>query len=463
MVNTTDPEYLIVEDGSGYTTSNAYWDVASVRKYMRDKGVTDIDNYTNDQVARAIISSTWYIEKRFKRRYRGMRQQLSQQLGWPRIGAFDDDNFTIFGVPYQIQFACAEYTIRALRLGVLAPDPLRRVPDQDLTQPRPGITYASQVFNATVNFLNGDTITIGSRVYTFVNTTPTQDAQVQLGGTLMASLINLAAAINNSVNLAQGVFTASANFQDGDTVTIGTRVYTFHTVLQPFDGCVLIGISTAASLLNLEQAINNTGDTGTNVFVTQDDPNVTAISTSTTLVATARVTFSAAGFVQFQQSPSSVILNAQTGAGSWATNTLVQEPNTNFFVNNADPNVTAQVTPTTMLVTATKPQGNEVAVATTSSSGTWGASLLSGGAYTPSTPGVVFGPLRTRMQRVGPLEESESFDGLAALAISDERTTRSAQTSMVNDYNIPEYPEADLWIEQVIKNPSSGTRLIRGS
>lgn len=466
MVNTIDPEYLVVEDGSGYTNSNAYWDVASVKSYLLNKGILDVQNYTNDQIARAIISATMYIEKRFKRRFRGLRQQVEQQLGWPRIGAFDDDNFTIFGVPYQIQFACAEYTIRALRLGVLAPDPLRTVPDEDLSQPRPGVTYATQTFTGTspsTNFMNNDTITIGNRVYTFVNTTPLEDGQVALGSSLVYSLINLGAAINNSNNLATGVFTATQNFLDGDSVTIGDRSYVFHTVLQEFDGCVLIGASTAASLLNLEEAINNTGDVGNNVYVTQDDPNVTAVSTSSTLTVTARVQFTAAGFVEFQQSPISVTLTASTGAGSWGSPTLIQEPNTNFYVLNADPNVTAQVTPTTLVVTATNVQGNSVTVSTTSAAGAWGAGTLAGGSYTPSPPSLILGPIRTRTQRIGPLEESESFDGLAALAIRDERTTRSAQSGIVNDYNLPEYPEADLWLEQIIRNPSSGTRLVRGS
>lgn len=466
MVNTQNPEYLIVEDGSGYTNSNGYWDVASVREYLLNKGILDVQNYTNDQVARAIISSTWYIEKRFKRRYRGLRQQVEQQLGWPRIGAFDDDNFTIFGVPYQIQFACAEYTIRALRLGVLAPDPMRSVPDQDLTQPRPGITYATQTFAGTspsTNFMNGDTITIGNRIYTFVNTTPVEDGQVSLGASLIYSLINLGAAINNSNNLATGIFTANQNFNDGDSVTIDNRSYIFHTVLQQFDGCVLIGVSLAASLLNLEEAINNTGDVGGNVFVTQDDPNVTAVSTSTTLTVTARVQFTAAGFVEFQQSPISVSLTSNTGAGSWGSATLIQEPNTNFYVLNSDPNVTAQVSPTTLIATSTNNQGNSVQVASTTAAGAWNASSLAGGSYTPSQPMLILGPIRTRTQRVGPLEESESFDGLAALAIRDERTTRSAQSGIVNDYYLPEYPEADLWLEQVIRNPSSGTNLIRGS
>lgn len=335
----SSPSYMVVEDGGAATNSNAYWDVDSVVTYLVNKGVLDVNDYTQDAQARAIISSTMYIEKRFKRRYRGIRQTVEQALGWPRIGAFDDDNFCIFGIPYQLQFACAEYAIRAMRIGVLAPDPLTSVPAQDLSQPKNGLTPGT------------------------------------------------------------ATFTATTNFSDADTVTIGQRTYTFQSALTQADGNVLIGASLAASLANLMHAINDAGGTaGTDYFVTQADQAVTA----------------------------NALLKA-----------IVIE---------------------CVLTTA-----NSVAVATTSSAGAWNASMISGYSYKPKAPSLIIGPVRSVMQRVGSLEVEKTYDGLSALAVRDERTTRSAQSGIVNDYNIPEYPEADLWLEQILRNPSSGTTLVRGS
>ena len=46
---------------------------------------------------------------------------------------------------------------------------------------------------------------------------------------------------------------------DGDTVTIGSKTYTFKTILTPTEGQVLIGGSAAIALRNLKSAINHIG------------------------------------------------------------------------------------------------------------------------------------------------------------------------------------------------------------
>lgn len=55
---------------------------------------------------------------------------------------------------------------------------------------------------------------------------------------------------------ATGTLTATGNFADGDTVTTGTKTYTFQTVLTNVNGNVLIGASASDSLDNLIAAIN---------------------------------------------------------------------------------------------------------------------------------------------------------------------------------------------------------------
>jgi hypothetical protein len=339
------PAFMIVEDGTARVDSNAYWDLDSITAYLTNKGVLDWENYTANEQARATISATMYIEKRFRNRFRGLRQQVEQALGWPRIGAFDNDSYLLTGVPFQVRWACAEYAIRAARLGVLAPDPIRSVPTQDLSISQPGLTAGT------------------------------------------------------------ATFTPSANLADGDVLAIGTRKYTMQTVLTLTDGHVLLGGTVAETLLNIANAINDNGGgtPDTDYHVTQSDPNVTAVATLTTLVV------------------SDVNANANSIAVAYA------------------------------------PFG--------SSHGTWGAGVtsLSGYSNNPPTLDLVVGPVRSKTEKVGPLEEQTTYDGYSALAIRDKDTSRSVQSNIVNDFYLPEYPEADLWLEMVLRNASSGTRMVRGS
>jgi hypothetical protein len=62
---------------------------------------------------------------------------------------------------------------------------------------------------------------------------------------------------------AVGTLTATANFADTETVTTGTKTYTFQTVLTNVDGNVLIGATASDSLDNLIAAINLGAGSGT--------------------------------------------------------------------------------------------------------------------------------------------------------------------------------------------------------
>lgn len=76
---------------------------------------------------------------------------------------------------------------------------------------------------------------------------------------------------------ATGALTSTQNYANGETVTIGSRVYTFKTALTPADGEILVGVDEAHSIANLHHAINNSGGVaGTDYSVTAADPNVTA-------------------------------------------------------------------------------------------------------------------------------------------------------------------------------------------
>jgi hypothetical protein len=100
------------------------------------------------------------------------------------------------------------------------------------------------------NPVDGDTMTIDSKVYTFDDP----------------------AAI-----ATQGKLTLAANPASGETMTIGTKTYTFQAPLTDVDGNIAIGASLAATQANIVGAINRTGTPGTDYANSMTvNPNVTA-------------------------------------------------------------------------------------------------------------------------------------------------------------------------------------------
>jgi len=76
---------------------------------------------------------------------------------------------------------------------------------------------------------------------------------------------------------------------DGDTITIGTKTYTFKAALTPTEGQVLIGATDTSALLNLKNAINHTGTPDTDYKCAAVHPTVAGTSSNaTTLVVTAK-------------------------------------------------------------------------------------------------------------------------------------------------------------------------------
>lgn len=89
--------------------------------------------------------------------------------------------------------------------------------------------------------------------------------------------------------VATAVITPSDNPADGETVTIGSTVYTFETGAIDAPYKVDVGADVQATLVNLRKAINANGVAGTDYGAgTVAHPNVTATSDSTTLTITAK-------------------------------------------------------------------------------------------------------------------------------------------------------------------------------
>ena len=98
---------------------------------------------------------------------------------------------------------------------------------------------------------------------------------------------NVAWAIGSGANASQ-TFTSTGNFVDGDTVQIGSVTYTMKTAIAAHNH-VLIGANAAASLVNLVKAAMGQTGAGLNYFAGTDkvSTDLTVTSTATTLVVTA--------------------------------------------------------------------------------------------------------------------------------------------------------------------------------
>lgn len=125
-----------VETGTGIVGANAYDLVSSIDTHHADHGQTSWSDFTTPEKQTAIVRATSYIDKRFGRRFVGVRATKDQGLEWPRLSAFDQDGFLLSGsdaIPRQLLKAVAEYALRAAVCGILAPDPPLPVPKQDPT------------------------------------------------------------------------------------------------------------------------------------------------------------------------------------------------------------------------------------------------------------------------------------------------------------------------------------------
>lgn len=111
-----------VEDGTGIVGANSYVTLAFVDEYHEDRGqLTWVALAILDR-QRFLVRASDYIDKRFGRRFRGFRQNKDQGLEWPRLDAFDDDDYVLDLIPAQLQKATAEYALRAIDNAQLAPD-----------------------------------------------------------------------------------------------------------------------------------------------------------------------------------------------------------------------------------------------------------------------------------------------------------------------------------------------------
>ena len=117
---------MVVEDGTGLSTANAYASVAEVSTYFTARGITEWDDVTDQEGA--IVRATQAIDARARMRFVGDKSTSAQALCWPRINAIDDDGFDIESdiVPIPVKHATAiGALIEGVTTGALQADQLR--------------------------------------------------------------------------------------------------------------------------------------------------------------------------------------------------------------------------------------------------------------------------------------------------------------------------------------------------
>ena len=279
---------------------------------------------------------------------------------------------------------------------------------------------------------------------------------------------------------ATGVLTATGNPADADTVTIGSRTYTFQATLTNSNGNVQRGATQADSLGNLAKAINRTGVPGTDYAAAMVvNADVSAVATATTVTVTAKTK---------GESANSLTTTEVSTVLSWASATLIGGDESKarqviirasdyidkrfgrrwrgerqsqaqgltwprlgafdvdgFYITGLPKQIkraTAEYALRAALYNVLAPDPNRIAPTQNMATGT-------------QAQAGVTGAVTAKKEKVGPIEIEEKYESVAALAAKNrDSNSRSFQSDLVNDFYIPEYPEADLWLEELTTSGS---------
>lgn len=126
-----------VEDGSRVVGANSYVDTPYADTYHADRGHTYWTNLQTPQKQACLIRATDHLQKRFSRRWKGVKVAWDQALDWPRLDIWDENRLLLCQsnqIPTKLMQATCEYALRAAIAGELLPDPVRMVPGQDFSQ-----------------------------------------------------------------------------------------------------------------------------------------------------------------------------------------------------------------------------------------------------------------------------------------------------------------------------------------
>lgn len=115
---------LVVEDGTGLSTSESFCSVAEANTYHASYGNTAWtgEDETEREIHLRIASQ--YMEAKFAKRWKGRRILSTQALSWPRYDVEDDDGYCVDSniVPAAVKQACAVLALKSLSGTDLTPD-----------------------------------------------------------------------------------------------------------------------------------------------------------------------------------------------------------------------------------------------------------------------------------------------------------------------------------------------------
>lgn len=103
--------FTLQEDSGAVTGANAYIDATFFKSYHKDRGTLP-DGLETSTINAAIIRATDYLDARFN--FVGEKEQRVQTTQWPRSDAYDIDDHIVFGIPFEVKNATAEYALIAL-------------------------------------------------------------------------------------------------------------------------------------------------------------------------------------------------------------------------------------------------------------------------------------------------------------------------------------------------------------
>ena len=112
---------LIVETGAGIASAEVYSTLAEFRAYRPRGGLALPAGLSDALTEAALVRGTAFVEGAYAHRWPGVRETEAQGLAWPRVDAWDDDDYELELVPAGVKNACMEAAlIEANTVGALS-------------------------------------------------------------------------------------------------------------------------------------------------------------------------------------------------------------------------------------------------------------------------------------------------------------------------------------------------------
>lgn len=115
---------LVVEDGTGVATANAYDDISNFLLYWLDRNI-DYSDFDAEVISAAIIDATGFIEGAYLGQWKGYVKTAEQALAWPRTDVVSVEGSPIAEMPTKLKRAMYELAAKSLNGTVLWPQPSR--------------------------------------------------------------------------------------------------------------------------------------------------------------------------------------------------------------------------------------------------------------------------------------------------------------------------------------------------